>query len=157
MSYIRCLSNPEGLYIWGERGGRVAISVGSEPEIHYVPTRNFEAVLKKYVKDYGFADCYTSGPLMLVQENIPRKRNLQAKVERFLSARKSDLKYIFFPDKNNPITGKTFKERVMSSFRVNKMYNEFDYDNKWVLRYKGKFICAMWEVTLDRIASRFEK
>jgi hypothetical protein len=48
MSYIRCLSNPEGLYIWRERGSRVAICENIKPII-YVRTRDFHAVIRQYL------------------------------------------------------------------------------------------------------------
>lgn len=49
MSYIRCLSNPERLYIWGEGGNRLCVSIGTE-EMKVLPLRSFERLLKKWVK-----------------------------------------------------------------------------------------------------------
>ena len=45
MSYIRCLSNPEGIYIWGD-GQYVNISVGKE-ELKYIPQKRFDGLLRK--------------------------------------------------------------------------------------------------------------
>ena len=48
MSYIRCLSNPEKLYIWGEKSGKVVIVVGKE-KTKYMPCHVFEYLLHGYV------------------------------------------------------------------------------------------------------------
>lgn len=46
MSYIRSTSNPEGLYIWGERGGRVQIAVGND--LLSIPRHVFRGLLKRW-------------------------------------------------------------------------------------------------------------
>ena len=50
MSYIRCLRNPEGLYIWGELGGKVAITGHKIKGIKYIPSYIFKKLLKDYLK-----------------------------------------------------------------------------------------------------------
>ncbi len=56
MSYIRCLSNPEGLYIWGD-GKYANFTLASEPnfldKIVQIPQKTFDNLLKKYIKNYG--------------------------------------------------------------------------------------------------------
>jgi hypothetical protein len=46
MSYIRSTSNPEGLYIWGERDGRVCISI--ERKLLSIPRHVFRGLLKRW-------------------------------------------------------------------------------------------------------------
>jgi hypothetical protein len=55
MSYIRCLSNPEGLYIWGNRDGTVTVT-GKKFEAFSLPTRTFEGLCRKYARDGGWND-----------------------------------------------------------------------------------------------------
>lgn len=47
MSYIRALSNPESLYIWGEGNGKVAISVGQKSLV-WMPRHVFHGILKRW-------------------------------------------------------------------------------------------------------------
>lgn len=53
MSLIRCLSNPEGLYIWCEEK-RVALSfrppLGRDDALGYIPTHVFRTALQRYLK-----------------------------------------------------------------------------------------------------------
>lgn len=54
MSYIRCLSNPEGLYVWSD--GKFATLTHNVERPHSsgrsfsIPHRTFEALLKKWAK-----------------------------------------------------------------------------------------------------------
>lgn len=53
MSYIRCLSNPEALYIWGDCQGYVNISHCVKPPLSSgrqfrIPTKDFHRVGKKW-------------------------------------------------------------------------------------------------------------
>jgi hypothetical protein len=59
MSYIRCLSNPERLYIWGDRDGRVTFSHGVKPPLalssrdsngFQVPESAFKEVCRKWAE-----------------------------------------------------------------------------------------------------------
>lgn len=49
MSYIRCLSNPECLYIWGESDGKVTIANGHNSVLR-MPAITFHGLLKKWYK-----------------------------------------------------------------------------------------------------------
>ena len=49
MSYIRCLSNPEGLYIWGD-GKYINIAKGGE-DLKYIPQLTFDGLLRKYHRE----------------------------------------------------------------------------------------------------------
>jgi hypothetical protein len=53
MSYIRCLSNPEGLYVWLDVNGMIAISVGTR-KVRYVPFKSFVKFCKKWVKHWDY-------------------------------------------------------------------------------------------------------
>lgn len=48
MSYIRCLSNPESLYVWAESTGRAAISVGALPTL-YMPYHTFHGLFIRWL------------------------------------------------------------------------------------------------------------
>lgn len=57
MSYIRCLSNPEGLYIWGDGSGNLTIAHtgtarqrarGDQP-IKYIPAKIFHGLFKHWL------------------------------------------------------------------------------------------------------------
>ncbi len=54
MSYIRALSNPEGLYIWGDEQGA---AICLEGNIQYMPIPVFETLLKRWWANHdGFTD-----------------------------------------------------------------------------------------------------
>lgn len=54
MSYIRCLSNPEGLYIWGDISGDVIITVaGDEFEVHrQIPIELWDKLLETWTGNW---------------------------------------------------------------------------------------------------------
>lgn len=62
MSYIRCLSNPEGLYIWGDISGEIAICINAN--IKWATSEDFHGVFKAYDKNWG-EGCYDYGELTL--------------------------------------------------------------------------------------------
>lgn len=66
MSYIRCLSNPEGLYIIGTSEG-VEI-FGEKPIV--MPAKDFNNLIKMYVKDRCNED-FQSGGIKLVYKRVP--------------------------------------------------------------------------------------
>jgi hypothetical protein len=55
MSYIRCLSNPEGLYIWGNRDGTVT-ATGNKFKAFNLPTKTFEGLCRKYANGGDWDD-----------------------------------------------------------------------------------------------------
>lgn len=55
MSYIRCASNPEKLYIWGDVDKVAHISMGTET-VGTLPVSVLDGLIKKYVDKY-FEDC----------------------------------------------------------------------------------------------------
>lgn len=52
MSYIRCLSNPEALYIWADLDGSVHIQFGAKEPLR-MPTGIFNGLIRKFNKKYG--------------------------------------------------------------------------------------------------------
>jgi hypothetical protein len=63
VSYIRCLSNPEALYIWGDVEGFANIchnvkpplarpSEDGNPSLFKIPTKTFEAVALKWAREF---------------------------------------------------------------------------------------------------------
>lgn len=155
MSYIRCLSNPECLYIWDEHGGKTAISIGADPVI-YVNTRGFQAILSKWLKNHWWIDEEKGvrvGNLVLREEQIPFKREIALSWywEHFL--------YLLRGSKNIKLDS-TFTQRLQSLPRIWKMTRD-GVHYKWVLRDRNKKICEMWTTTLFYIAQtnvhRWEK
>jgi len=52
MSYIRCLSNPENLYIWGGEK-QIYIAKGGNKTLLIIPQKIFEGLIKKYHRNFG--------------------------------------------------------------------------------------------------------
>lgn len=65
MSYIRSLSNPEGLYIIST-GDSINIMVAGRKTSYYLPIEEFHSVLKQYLADQGDEEKYTSGDTTLM-------------------------------------------------------------------------------------------
>lgn len=127
MSYIRSASNPEGLYIWEQSNG-VVIRVGSKDTL--VPTKDFNKLLKMYVKGDNLK--LSCGDLVLMRESRIDYRGII-----------TGIRYLLFSNEG-------FSERI---FFFNR-YGGFNRSNKkWTLRYKGKKIVDMYEVTLRYIAN----
>ena len=139
MSYIRCLSNPEKLYIWDEAGGNTAISVAGDNIIRYVKTRNFRALLSKWFN--GDWEKGKSGKLTLVEEQIPHK-NPYTWVWI-----KANLEYLFL-GKNRLGSFWDGLKATPEAFKWYRNGNDF----KWILYDGKKKICEMWQVTLFYIA-----
>lgn len=63
MSYIRCLNNPEGLYIWGEKRD-VVISLpdvnGRPGKMYRMPGNEFEGLFRKFNKRECDSDLHYS-------------------------------------------------------------------------------------------------
>jgi hypothetical protein len=70
MSYIRCLSNPEKLYIWADCSDNVHISTGPEKEFK-IPRSTFDMLIKLYVKDCGCEENYSYKGAKLIYERVP--------------------------------------------------------------------------------------
>ncbi len=63
MSYIRCLSNPEGLYIWAQADGSVGISCLQHRDVLYMPTDVFEELLRRMKARWEAPGSYRGGSL----------------------------------------------------------------------------------------------
>lgn len=72
MSYIRCLSNPEGLYVWGDCDGRAYFAMGAD-DLRSCPIEDFHAVMDEYLENYESNLPFTSGILTLseIEEDGP--------------------------------------------------------------------------------------
>lgn len=74
MSYIRCISNPEGLYIWSDRDGKTYLAKGSDP-VKTIPSKIFKALFKKYKKEKAWKEDFKIGAYRLREVYIsPSKR-----------------------------------------------------------------------------------
>lgn len=52
MSYIRCLGNPERLYIWVDTSGPIAIHTGRMKDALFIPKRVFLNLMQRFFKDH---------------------------------------------------------------------------------------------------------
>lgn len=68
MSYIRCLSNPEGLYIWESFNGLI-ISQSCDNEFK-MPVSIFNNMIRLYVKDCGCNENYSYKGCKLVYKPV---------------------------------------------------------------------------------------
>lgn len=68
MSYIRCTSNPEGLYIWSN-GETVIVQMGSI-DIGKIPTNIFNGLIKKYIGNYNYDVKYNGAEIKEIQDGI---------------------------------------------------------------------------------------
>jgi hypothetical protein len=139
MSYIRCLSNPECLYIWGETGGKIGISVGTKDTV-YVKERNWHSLLRQFAEGWG--EDYRSGTLSLKEESIPNNKSRWLGLSWYLK----QSFYILFDWKD-----RTLKARWEGAKRVHDTLGGPFTDFKWVLRDGNKVICEMWETTIHYI------
>ncbi len=71
MSYIRCLSNPEGLYIWGDTSGEIAIS--TKGDIKWATPEDFHGVFKAYDESWD-GENLTFGELTLRERSDKKFR-----------------------------------------------------------------------------------
>jgi hypothetical protein len=57
MSFIRCLSNPEGLYIWDDVGGFIAITGKKIRGMWKVDQEDWYGLIRNYKRGYIPAKC----------------------------------------------------------------------------------------------------
>lgn len=67
MSYIRCLNNPEGLYIWWDVSQQIAIVEGASP-IKWAPLKEFHALCRKFHKHHNDVDIDTGLHHLMLRE-----------------------------------------------------------------------------------------
>jgi hypothetical protein len=83
MSYIRSLSNPEKLYIWGDMNDTLHISISAYHEMT-MPTSVFNMLIKLYVKDHGSIENYSFNGGKLVYKHVgPFKDTPMGKIGEF--------------------------------------------------------------------------
>ena len=81
MSYIRSGSNPENLYIWGDKED-VYISIGGETELKKVPIKTFNGLLKKYHKNFHEVPCvFKSLKIEEVWVKVDDKQNILGEID----------------------------------------------------------------------------
>jgi hypothetical protein len=146
MSYIRCLSNPEGLYIWPEKGGLTMIKIVGRSGLFEVPTKNFESVLRQWSESFSEilpGNSVKSGKLSIKEEIVSKNRPFQ-----FVWIWDTFL-HLFFP--HVAWRGTAFSERMHSAklrWDMNSKIREY----KWAL-YNGDLkICEMWTTTMFYLA-----
>jgi hypothetical protein len=127
MSYIRCLTNPEGLYIIQVAGGTIQFFL-QDGEFVTMPGDDFEGILRKYVRSEG-------------EENSIEGYE----VYKF---GKATLKFLAPPEQLK-FLGRT--EDSQKLINPNNDWKWFLHYPDWEKPIE------MWEVTLNYIASRFEQ
>lgn len=80
MSYIRSLTNPEELYIWGD-GKDVHVSGKKIKREITIPEKTFEGLLKKFVKGY-WEDCQYQEAS--IKEVFIKSKSKPNKIEKML-------------------------------------------------------------------------
>lgn len=81
MSYIRCLSNPEKLYIWGS--GKYIDFATNSPDLKSIPSGYFNSFMSAYLKkgnEWRFDD-FQWGKLSIKEVFVKHKRK-QTKFEK---------------------------------------------------------------------------
>lgn len=133
MSYIRCLSNPEGLYIWGDISGDVIITVaGDEFEVHrQMPIELWDKLLETWTGNW-----YDDVALTMVIDGVKHEVTL---TERF-STKKSILETLAAEDRGEEIEPARMK--VCITYK-----NDRDEKEAWELD-------DIWPVTMHYIANR---
>jgi hypothetical protein len=71
MSYIRCLSNPERLYIWHDVSGPVKISEGKQP-LRSIPVKAFHGVLRNWWRNRYRGDKVYEGARLVLDHKTWR-------------------------------------------------------------------------------------
>ncbi len=93
MSYIRCLSNPEGLYIWGD-GKNINIAKDGD-DLKYIPQRTFDGLLKKYHREGSW--CVEDYPIRyrgaIIEEVFIESGKKQTKIEKQLKIKDGIFQY----------------------------------------------------------------
>jgi hypothetical protein len=74
MSYIRCLYNPEGLYIWADEK-YTNITISGKTGISQIPVDIFEGLIKKYHKNFGEDTKYKGASIEQVFVKSGKKPN----------------------------------------------------------------------------------
>lgn len=153
MSYIRCLSNPEGLYIWGQSDGAVVIThsvqpplsskwprrriyraVGKGPKNRMVPTRKF----------------YDATPAIKVPIRVFHHvcRKWTASFEDRVSYRGLTVEEVHvYLDTGKPVPNQTLLQSVWDMDRGRR--------DAFLIRlsYKGQFF-HMWRVTWEYVTGQ---
>lgn len=128
MAYIRCFSNPEGLYVWHDIAGHIAIT---------------HCRKKPFASKEGFVD---------EQFHVPLKEwyGLFANLYDHHNGQVTDIKYGDFSIKEERINSKT-GEIVPDDINLEKL-SKIDYTEQYKISYKKDFV-YVWQVTLQYLAN----
>jgi hypothetical protein len=144
MSYIRCLSNPEGLYIWPDIDGTVKVTMAGKNFINEknIPIPVFNGLIKKWNKNYQEFPCsYKDAKVEEIWFNT------QNKISVFLRGIWSITYFLYkhgFKIQSIPKTKKELKDWKRAFFyRHGKYQIRLSY-NDWHI--------DMWQVTWEHIA-----
>jgi len=82
MSYIRCSSNPEALYIWDDGKNANIVCDMNNQTIQIIPSKIFSGLIKKYKKNYGEDTTYKGASIKEVFVKSGKKPNKFQKLLR---------------------------------------------------------------------------
>jgi len=68
MSYIGCLSNPEGLDVWHDSDSNVYWSIPNQ-EVYHMPFKVFDRLMKLYVENWGDDVSYAKAYIREISTN----------------------------------------------------------------------------------------
>jgi hypothetical protein len=112
VSYIRCLSNPEGLYMWHDVSGKVAMCCSAildkhgNPKVLYFPAKDFFKAVRLWEDNYGepvkvgdieLREVWVNVKTGRIREDPKNRKEAMKSVRRMFrkSAAKYDLKILF--------------------------------------------------------------
>lgn len=143
MSYIRCLSNPEALYVWSDGKHANILHHVKEPNSSgrnfTIPAKAFERVLKLWAQGHEPAKCAGA-----VAEEIH--------VDRKTGALIPDMKPCKRGCQRHGRNAWAPCKRCFAKQRIAAKDGEFFVR----LSYKGNFV-NLWRVTFDYMTKRFRK
>jgi hypothetical protein len=146
MSYIRCLSNPEGLYIWHDINGQIAISqYGSN--IKWIPYRTFNGLIKKWNRNYWEYPC-KYGLANLEEVWIPTQSKISVFINGIISIILSPYYYHKFNIEWKFPKPSEFKNQI-EAYKIAYFHRAGKYQIR--LSYNDWHI-DMWDVTWSYIA-----
>lgn len=145
MSYIRCLSNPEGLYIWAGFDNMVQITLAGEEfkEKKNLPTKIFDGLIEKWNKNYWNFPCEYKGA-RIEEVWIP----IQSKLSVIICG---IWNIICSPYYSHKIGVKWSFPHTRNDFESYKIYFYRSGNFKIRLSYNNWYV-DMWQVTWEHIA-----
>jgi hypothetical protein len=151
MSFIRCLSNPEGMYIWDDVDGKVHVSgndPGGEPRTILVPRRDFYGVCRKWSDGKLDKNDVAHSGKIAVQDFVA----IDKRTGKILSEKEAEKQYKIFQSLEKQCFKFKTEGRDKKAVRqiIDKM-DAYNPDRKVVFSVGGKPEFVLWTVTWEHI------